>query len=42
VEWEPAGVDIGVVGLILMIVGIVMIVLTLLVFSGRQPPRRMP
>lgn len=35
-DWR---VDIGVAGLILMIVGFVMIVLTLLVFfSGRQPP----
>ena len=43
VSWEPAGVDIGIVGLILMIVGIVMIVITLLVFfSSRQSPRGMP
>ncbi|MGH3015226.1 MAG: DUF6458 family protein [Gaiellaceae bacterium] len=41
VTWEPAGVDIGVVGLILMIVGLVMFFLTLFaVFAGgrRQPP----
>jgi Domain of unknown function (DUF6458) len=41
VTWEPAGVDIGTVGLILMIVGLVMFFLTLfMVFVGgrRQPP----
>lgn len=41
VTWEPAGVDIGIVGLILMIVGLVMFFLTLfLTFSGRRtsPP----
>jgi hypothetical protein len=43
VTWEPAGVDIGVVGLILMIVGIVMLLLTLfLLFWNRQPPRTTP
>jgi hypothetical protein len=35
VTWEPAGVDIGVVGLILMIAGIVMLALTLIfMFQG--------
>jgi hypothetical protein len=41
VSWEPAGVDIGIVGLILMIVGLVMFFLTLfLTFSARRsaPP----
>jgi NADH:ubiquinone oxidoreductase subunit 6 (subunit J) len=39
VEWEPAGVDIAVVGLILMIAGAVLLLLTLVVmFSGRRPP----
>jgi uncharacterized membrane protein len=43
VDWEPAGVDIGVVGLILLIVGIVMLLLTLLLFYWqRQPPRTTP
>jgi hypothetical protein len=38
VTWEPSGVDIGVVGLILMIAGIVMLVLTLvLMFQGGRP-----
>lgn len=38
VEWEPAGVDIAIVGLILMIVGAVLFLLTLLVtFGGRRP-----
>ena len=37
VSWEPAGVDIGIVGLILMIVGIVMFLLTLFfTFWGRR------
>jgi hypothetical protein len=37
-----SAVDLGIVGLILMIVGAVMICLTLLfVFRGRQPPRTM-
>jgi uncharacterized membrane protein YedE/YeeE len=43
VEWEPAGVDIGVVGLILMVAGIVLLLLTLLLtFSGRRPPGAPP
>jgi hypothetical protein len=43
VTWEPAGVDIGVVGLILMIVGAVLFVLTLLfTFGGRRPPGTAP
>ena len=38
VEWEPAGVDIAIVGLILMIAGIVMLVLTLIfMFQGGRP-----
>ena len=38
VTWEAAGVDIGIVGLILIVVGIVMFLLTLfLTFSGRRP-----
>jgi len=38
VSWEPAGVDIGIAGLILMAVGIVMLLLTLFfAFSGRPP-----
>ncbi|MGH7480591.1 MAG: DUF6458 family protein [Longimicrobiales bacterium] len=37
VTWEPAGVDIGIVGLILMIVGVVMFVLALFfTFWGRR------
>ena len=43
VNWEPAGLDIGVVGAILMIVGVVMILFTLFfLFSGRQPPSSTP
>jgi hypothetical protein len=43
VDWEPAGVDIGIVGLILVIVGAVLLLLTLLVtFGGRRPPGTMP
>ena len=43
VEWEPAGVDIGVVGLILIVAGIVMLLLTLfLTFSARRPPGAPP
>ena len=43
VSWEAAGVDIGVVGLILMAVGIVMLLLTLFfTFSGRRPPGSTP
>jgi len=43
VSWEAAGVDIGVVGLILMAVGIVMLLLTLFfTFSGRRPPGPTP
>ena len=38
VTWEPSGVDVGVVGLILMIAGIVMLALTLVVmFQGGRP-----
>lgn len=43
VTWEPAGVDIGIVGLILMIVGLVLFFLTLFLnFSGRRPPGTPP
>jgi hypothetical protein len=43
VSWEAAGVDIGIVGLILMGVGIVMLLLTLFfTFSGRRPPGSTP
>ena len=43
VSWEAAGVDIGIVGLILMIVGVVMLLLTLfLMFSARRPPGTPP
>jgi Domain of unknown function (DUF6458) len=40
VTWEPAGIDIAVVGLILMIAGIVMLALTLVfMFQGGRPSR---
>ena len=43
VTWEPAGVDIGTVGLILMIVGVVLFLLTLyFTLSARRPSRTMP
>ena len=45
VTWEPAGVDIGIVGLILMIVGLVMFFLTLFMVLGSRrtsPPPRPP
>jgi hypothetical protein len=43
VTWEPAGVDIGIVGLILMIVGAVLFLLTLyFTFAGRRPPGTTP
>jgi uncharacterized protein DUF6458 len=35
VTWEPAGIDIAVVGLILMIAGIAMLVLTLIFMFAR-------
>jgi Domain of unknown function (DUF6458) len=41
VTWEASGIDIGVVGLILMIAGIAMLVLTLVFMfarGGRQTP----
>jgi hypothetical protein len=41
VTWEPSGIDLGVVGLILMIAGIAMLVLTLVfmfVRGGRPTP----
>jgi Domain of unknown function (DUF6458) len=38
VTWEPSGIDLGIVGLILMIVGIVLFLLTLFfTFAGRRP-----
>ncbi len=40
VTWEAAGIDIAVVGLILMIAGIVMLALTLVfMFQGGRPRR---
>jgi Domain of unknown function (DUF6458) len=35
VTWEPSGIDLAVVGLILMIAGIAMLVLTLVFMFGR-------
>lgn len=35
VTWEPAGIDIAIVGLILMIAGIAMLVLTLIFMFAR-------
>jgi hypothetical protein len=38
VTWEPSGIDLEIVGLILMIVGIVLFLLTLFfMFAGRRP-----
>jgi NADH:ubiquinone oxidoreductase subunit 6 (subunit J) len=43
VVWEPAGVDIGTVGLILMIIGAVMFLLTIvLMLTQRRPPGSAP
>jgi hypothetical protein len=42
VTWEPAGVDLAVVGLILMIAGIVMLALTLVFMFQAGRARRGP
>ncbi len=43
VTWEPAGVDIGIVGLILLVVGVVLFLLTLfLTISAQRSPGRPP
>jgi hypothetical protein len=42
VTWEPAGIDIAIVGLILMIAGIVMLALTLLLMFQGGRTRRGP